>query len=80
MTAQNLGTVFGPTLMRCPDLDPLACLTAAKYEKQIAELLIQNHAGIFAEDGAMHRRSDVQTERRTDGATHRRSDAQTDRG
>merc|ERR1712212_449875 len=37
MTAENLGTVFGPTLMRCPDLDPLKCLAAAKFEKTIAE-------------------------------------------
>ncbi|MGH0126777.1 UNVERIFIED_CONTAM: hypothetical protein FKN15_038300 [Acipenser sinensis] len=40
MNAENLGIVFGPTLMRAPDLDAMASLNDIRYQRQVVESLI----------------------------------------
>ncbi|MBN3287134.1 CHIN protein, partial [Polyodon spathula] len=46
MNAENLGIVFGPTLMRAPDLDAMASLNDIRYQRQVVESLI-NHEDIL---------------------------------
>ncbi|XP_013395393.1 N-chimaerin [Lingula anatina] len=47
MGPENLATVFAPTLLRSPDSDPLASLTAVKYEREVMELLITHQEALF---------------------------------
>lgn len=42
MNAENLGTVFGPTLMSSPELDAVAALNDLRYQRRVVELLIKN--------------------------------------
>uniref|UniRef100_A0A8C1DTH1 Chimerin 1 n=1 Tax=Cyprinus carpio carpio TaxID=630221 RepID=A0A8C1DTH1_CYPCA len=47
MNAENLGIVFGPTLMRAPDLDAMTALNDIRYQRQVLELLIKNEDILF---------------------------------
>ncbi|XP_051577680.1 beta-chimaerin-like isoform X1 [Myxocyprinus asiaticus] len=47
MTAENLGIVFGPTLMRPPDQNTLATLNDMRYQKLIVQLLIEHEDILF---------------------------------
>ncbi|TRY85334.1 hypothetical protein DNTS_031286 [Danionella cerebrum] len=47
MNAENLGIVFGPTLMRAPDLDAMTALNDVRYQRQLVELLIRNEDVLF---------------------------------
>ncbi|CAO2597026.1 Chn1 [Lemmus lemmus] len=47
MSAENLGIVFGPTLMRSPELDPMAALNDIRYQRLVVELLIKNEDILF---------------------------------
>lgn len=47
MNAENLGIVFGPTLMRAPEQDPMAALNDIRYQRQLVEMLIQNEDVLF---------------------------------
>ncbi len=47
MNAENLGIVFGPTLMRAPDLDAMTSLNDIRYQRQVVELLIKNEDILF---------------------------------
>uniref|UniRef100_A0A8C2GMP2 Chimerin 1 n=1 Tax=Cyprinus carpio TaxID=7962 RepID=A0A8C2GMP2_CYPCA len=47
MNAENLGIVFGPTLMRAPDLDAMTALNDIRYQRQVVELLIKNEDILF---------------------------------
>ncbi|MBN3298059.1 CHIO protein, partial [Amia calva] len=47
MNAENLGIVFGPTLMRPPDQNTLATLNDMRYQKLIIQLLIENEDVLF---------------------------------
>ncbi|CAH1775714.1 unnamed protein product [Owenia fusiformis] len=47
MNAENLATVFAPTLLRSIDTDPITSLTAVKFEKEVIELLILFQSTIF---------------------------------
>ncbi|MBN3276298.1 CHIN protein, partial [Polyodon spathula] len=47
MNAENLGIVFGPTLMRAPDLDAMASLNDIRYQRQVVESLINNEDILF---------------------------------
>ncbi|XP_070535517.1 N-chimaerin-like isoform X2 [Ptychodera flava] len=47
MTAENLGVVFGPTLLRSPDAESLASLGNMKFQQTVVEVLITNHDVIF---------------------------------
>uniref|UniRef100_A0A8B9TYQ6 N-chimaerin n=1 Tax=Anas zonorhyncha TaxID=75864 RepID=A0A8B9TYQ6_9AVES len=42
MSAENLGIVFGPTLMRAPELDAMAALNDIRYQRLVVEMLIKN--------------------------------------
>ncbi|XP_040827684.1 N-chimaerin isoform X6 [Ochotona curzoniae] len=47
MNAENLGIVFGPTLMRSPELDAMAALNDIRYQRLVVELLIKNEDILF---------------------------------
>lgn len=47
MNAENLAIVFGPTLMRAPDLDAITALNDIRYQRQVVELLIKNEDVLF---------------------------------
>lgn len=47
MNAENLGIVFGPTLMRAPDLDAMTSLNDIRYQRQVVETLIKNEDILF---------------------------------
>lgn len=47
MNSENLGIVFGPTLMRAPDLDAMTALNDIRYQRQVVELLIKNEDILF---------------------------------
>lgn len=47
MNAENLGIVFGPTLMRAPDLDAMTALNDIRYQRQVVESLIKNEDILF---------------------------------
>uniref|UniRef100_UPI00398EC71D N-chimaerin isoform X1 n=2 Tax=Pristiophorus japonicus TaxID=55135 RepID=UPI00398EC71D len=47
MNAENLGIVFGPTLMRAPEQDPMAALNDIRYQRLLVEMLIQNEDILF---------------------------------
>ncbi|OCT74128.1 hypothetical protein XELAEV_18033094mg [Xenopus laevis] len=47
MGAENLGIVFGPTLMRPPEENPLNSLNDMRHQKQIVQLLILNEDVLF---------------------------------
>ncbi|XP_048849894.1 beta-chimaerin-like [Brienomyrus brachyistius] len=47
MNAENLGIVFGPTLMRPPDQSTLATLNDMRYQKLVIQLLIENEDILF---------------------------------
>ncbi|XP_008822685.1 GEM-interacting protein isoform X2 [Nannospalax galili] len=56
MSANNLGIVFGPTLLRPPDgpraagASPAACLLDSGHQAQLVEFLILNYEQIFGMD------------------------------
>ncbi len=50
MTMQNLGTVFGPTILRDVDDDPQKAIQEAGYLNQVIEALIANYAFLFQTD------------------------------
>jgi hypothetical protein len=47
MNFENLAIVFGPTLMRPINPDPVVALKNAHKEQKITELLISNYHSIF---------------------------------
>uniref|UniRef100_A0A3P9I227 Chimerin 1 n=1 Tax=Oryzias latipes TaxID=8090 RepID=A0A3P9I227_ORYLA len=47
MSAENLGIVFGPTLMRAPNQDAIAALNDVRYQRQVVEVLIKNEEVLF---------------------------------
>nr|XP_061799327.1 N-chimaerin-like isoform X2 [Nerophis lumbriciformis] len=47
MNAENLAIVFGPTLMRTPDLDAMTALNDIRYQRQVVEVLIKNVDALF---------------------------------
>ena len=47
MGADNLGTVFGPTLMRSPDVDSFQSLMELPLQKSLISRLISNYTQIF---------------------------------
>uniref|UniRef100_A0A4X2M1M1 Chimerin 2 n=1 Tax=Vombatus ursinus TaxID=29139 RepID=A0A4X2M1M1_VOMUR len=47
MNAENLGIVFGPTLMRPPEESTLATLNDMRYQKLIVQILIENEDVLF---------------------------------
>ncbi|XP_064594599.1 N-chimaerin-like isoform X2 [Liolophura sinensis] len=42
MNPENLAIVFAPTLMRCPELDPMASLMAAKFEHKAMDIILEH--------------------------------------
>lgn len=47
MTSENLAIVFGPTLMRSPDSDPMLNLMSVGAEQKSVELLISQARDLF---------------------------------
>ncbi|XP_017278246.1 N-chimaerin isoform X2 [Kryptolebias marmoratus] len=47
MNAENLGIIFGPTLMRAPNQDAMTALNDIRYQRQVVEVLIKNEEGLF---------------------------------
>ncbi|XP_075996554.1 N-chimaerin-like [Genypterus blacodes] len=47
MSSENLGIVFGPTLMRAPELDAMTALNDIRYQRQVVETLITNEDVLF---------------------------------
>ncbi|KAG7239327.1 hypothetical protein INR49_029292 [Caranx melampygus] len=47
MSSENLGIVFGPTLMRAPDLDAMTALNDIRYQRLVVETLITNEDVLF---------------------------------
>lgn len=47
MNAENLGIVFGPTLMRPPEDSTLTTLHDMRYQKLIVQILIENEDVLF---------------------------------
>ncbi|XP_054471568.1 N-chimaerin isoform X2 [Anoplopoma fimbria] len=47
MNAENLAIIFGPTLMRAPDLDAMTALNDIRYQRQVVEVLIKNEDVLF---------------------------------
>lgn len=47
MSAENLGIVFGPTLMRAPDHLALEAVGYIPYQKKIIQLLIEEQDVLF---------------------------------
>lgn len=49
MSSENLGIVFGPTLMRAPELDAMTALNDIRYQRLVVETLITNEDVLFWE-------------------------------
>lgn len=49
MPSENLGIVFGPTLMRAPELDAMTALNDIRYQRLVVETLITNEDVLFWE-------------------------------
>ena len=47
MNYENLSIVFGPTLMRSVNPDPVLALKNTHKEQKITELIISNYTAIF---------------------------------
>lgn len=47
MSSENLGIVFGPTLMRAPDLDAMTALNDIRYQRLVVESLISHEDVLF---------------------------------
>lgn len=47
MSYENLSIVFGPTLMRSINPDPVLALKNTHKEQKVTELLIANYLSIF---------------------------------
>ncbi|XP_077993334.1 N-chimaerin-like [Glandiceps talaboti] len=47
MGAENLGVVFGPTLLRSPEAESLESLGKMKFQQTVVEILISNHNKLF---------------------------------
>ncbi|XP_071773893.2 N-chimaerin isoform X2 [Centroberyx gerrardi] len=47
MSSENLGIVFGPTLMRAPELDAMTALNDIRYQRLVVEMLITNEDVLF---------------------------------
>ncbi|XP_049919290.1 N-chimaerin isoform X2 [Epinephelus moara] len=47
MSSENLGIVFGPTLMRAPGLDAMTALNDIRYQRLVVETLITNEDVLF---------------------------------
>lgn len=47
MNVENLGIIFGPTLMRAPNLDAITALNDIRYQRQVVEVLIKNEDILF---------------------------------
>uniref|UniRef100_A0A3Q0SCV1 N-chimaerin n=1 Tax=Amphilophus citrinellus TaxID=61819 RepID=A0A3Q0SCV1_AMPCI len=47
MSSENLGIVFGPTLMRAPELDAMTALNDIRYQRLVVESLITNEDVLF---------------------------------
>ncbi|XP_038862276.1 N-chimaerin-like isoform X5 [Salvelinus namaycush] len=47
MNAENLGIVFGPTLLRAPNLDAMTALNDIRYQRRVVEFLIKNEDILF---------------------------------
>nr|XP_029481339.1 N-chimaerin-like isoform X2 [Oncorhynchus nerka] len=47
MNAENLGIIFGPTLLRAPNLDAMTALNDIRYQPQVVEFLINNEDILF---------------------------------
>lgn len=47
MSSENLGIVFGPTLMRAPGLDAMTALNDIRYQRLVVESLITNEDVLF---------------------------------
>jgi RhoGAP domain. len=47
MSSENLGIVFGPTLMRAPDHLMLEAVGYIPYQKKIIQLLIEEQDVLF---------------------------------
>ncbi|TNN03001.1 hypothetical protein fugu_000030 [Takifugu bimaculatus] len=47
MNAENLAIVFGPTLMRAPNMDAATALNDIRYQRQVVEVLIKNEDVLF---------------------------------
>lgn len=47
MNAENLAIVFGPTLMRAPNLDAMTALNDIRHQRQVVEVLIKNSDVLF---------------------------------
>lgn len=47
MNAENLAIVFGPTLMRAPNMDAITALNDIRYQRQVVEVLIKNEDVLF---------------------------------
>lgn len=50
MSSENLGIVFGPTLMRAPELDAMTALNDIRYQRLVVEALITNEDVLFWEE------------------------------
>uniref|UniRef100_A0A671Y0N1 Chimerin 1 n=1 Tax=Sparus aurata TaxID=8175 RepID=A0A671Y0N1_SPAAU len=47
MSSENLGIVFGPTLMRAPELDAMTALNDIRYQRLVVETLITHEDVLF---------------------------------
>ena len=47
MNAENLGIVFGPTLMQPPEQSALTTLNDMRQQKLVVQLLIENEEVLF---------------------------------
>ncbi|XP_034417835.1 N-chimaerin isoform X4 [Cyclopterus lumpus] len=47
MNAENLAIIFGPTLMRAPNLDAMTSLNDIRHQRQVVEVLIKNEDVLF---------------------------------
>lgn len=47
MNAENLAIIFGPTLMRAPNLDAITALNDIRYQRQVVEVLIKKEDVLF---------------------------------
>uniref|UniRef100_H2LPQ2 Chimaerin n=1 Tax=Oryzias latipes TaxID=8090 RepID=H2LPQ2_ORYLA len=47
MSSENLGIVFGPTLMRAPGLDAMTALNDIRYQRLVVETLIAHEDVVF---------------------------------
>ena len=50
MSSENLGIVFGPTLMRAPELDAMTALNDIRYQRLVVETLITHEDVLFWEE------------------------------